>query len=381
MNKGLEDLKVAIVADWLTDRGGAERVVLAFAEMFPEADIFTSVYKAENFPELASRKVVTSYMQNWPFKNRHQLFAWARPQAMESLNLDDYDLVLSSSSAEAKGIITKPETLHICYCHTPTRYYWSHYADYLKANQFGAFDFIFKWFAPSLIKSLRVWDRAAADRPDVMLANSHYIATRIKKYYDREAFVVHAPVDFERFANKPSQPGDYYLILGRQIPYKKTDLAVAVFNQLMRPLKVIGDGPELPRLRTMATSGEIEFLGRLKDEEITDYLLHSKALIFPQEEDFGIVPLEAMAAGKPVIAYGVGGATETVVDGETGILFDAQTEAGLRGAIERFESRTFDSAVCRARAEEFSVEKFEQKMFAVIADAWEKHETGGLEWK
>ena len=381
MDGNLRGLRIAIVADWLTDRGGAERVVLELAKIFPQADIFTSVYKAENFPELANRKVVTSYLQSWPLRFKHQLFAWARPQAMESLNLDDYDVVISSSSAEAKGILTKPSTLHICYCHTPTRYYWSHYHEYLADKQFGAFDWLVKLFVPAMIHRLRIWDREAANRPDVMLANSNYVRGRISKYYAREATVVYPSVDTKRFTDVPTETGDFYLILGRLTPYKKTDIAIEAFNGLNKPLKIIGDGSEVSRLKGLSKSDKIEFLGRIDDAKVTEYLARCKALIFPQEEDFGIVPLEAMACGKPVIAYAKGGGTETVVDGKTGILFAEQTPESLAVAIQRFETMSFEASACRARAGEFSTERFRQRILEVTQQSWEQFSAGDLGWK
>lgn len=372
MNPTDPNLKVAIVADWLTSRGGAERVVLSLADLFPNADIFTTVYKPENFPELKDRRVATTYMQKWPLKFKHQVYIWARPQAVESMNLDSYDLVISSASAEAKGIITKPETLHVCYCHTPTRYFWSHYHDYLKRSEFGLFDFLIKPFVPSIIHRLRQWDRLAADRPDLLIANSHTTAQRITKYYRRPSIIITPPVNLERFVGTPEN-GDYYLVLGRQIGYKHTDLAVEAANQLGFRLKVIGEGPELPRLQKMATSSKIEFLGFIPDEQVARELLGCKALLFPQEEDFGIVPVEAMAAGKPVIAYGHGGGGESVVDGVTGVLFCEQTAAALKAAIQRFEQINISVDACRHRAAEFSEAKFQAKLLAAINNYQEQN--------
>ncbi len=374
MNFDPQQLKVAIVADWLTSRGGAERVILALAELFPGADLFTTVYKAENFPELAHRRVFTSYLQGWPLRFKHQLFPTLRPQAIESLNLDSYDLVISSSSAEAKGVITKPETLHVCYCHTPTRYYWSHYHEYLQRSEYGLLDKLIKLIVPSLIHRLRVWDQAASGRVDFFIANSRTTQARIAKYYRRESVVVHPPVDVARFAEIPPEAGDFYLVLGRQIAYKRTDLVVEAFNQLQgKRLVVIGDGPELARLKSLATAGNVEFLGNLSDAEVAEYLARCRALIFPQEEDFGIVPLEAMAAGKPVIAYGKGGATDSVIPGTTGILFDAQTPASLIDALHAFEASDFDTAAIRAHAASFGLDRFGAKLLATIEQAWQQH--------
>ncbi len=361
----LENKRIAIVADWLTDRGGAERVVLELAEMFPQADIVTTVYKEESFPELANRNVITSYLQKWPLKFKHQLFVWARPQAVESLNLDNYDLVISSSSAEAKGVITKPETLHICYCHTPTRYFWSHYHAYLNQSEFGILDKVIKFFVPLLIHNLRIWDSVAAQRADVLAANSINTQQRIKKYYKRDSAVIYPPVDVKRFKLSTQDDG-YYIVLGRQIAYKRTDLVVEAFNQTGKKLIVIGSGPELTRLENLAISKNIKFLGRISDEETTRYLENCTALIFPQEEDFGIVPLEAMACGKPVIAFNKGGARETVIHGSTGLLFNEQTPESLIVALQQFETMSFDPILCRQQAEKFSSDIFKTNFLNFI---------------
>ncbi len=366
MAERLQELKVAIVADWLTDRGGAERVILALADIFPQADIFTSVYKAESFPELSQRKVITTYLQKWPLKFKHQLFPTLRPKAFESLNLDKYDLVISSASAEAKGILTQPSTLHICYCHTPTRYFWSHYHEYLKAKQFGILDPIAKLFIPSTIHNLRKWDRVAADRVDFFIANSRHTQNRIRKYYNMDSTVINPPVDFNRFSGE-SQVGDYYLVLGRQMPYKRTDLVVEAFSALSSKLKIVGDGSEMEKLKKMASGKEnIEFLGKISDADTTKIVLGCKAVIFPQEEDFGIVPLEAMSAGKPVIVYSKGGALETVIDGQTGILFSEQSATSLTEAIHKFEQTIFSPEVCRERAKQFDLPVFKQKIIEFV---------------
>ncbi len=366
MTDKLQGLKVAIVADWLTDRGGAERVILALADIFPQADIFTSVYKAEAFPELSNRKVITTYLQKWPLKFKHQLFPTLRPKAFESLNLDEYDLVISSASAESKGVLTQPSTLHICYCHTPTRYFWSHYHEYLKAKQFGILDPIAKLFIPSMIHNLREWDRVAADRVDFFIANSRHTQNRIRKYYNMDSTVINPPVDFSRFSGE-AQVGDYYLVLGRQMPYKRTDLVVEAFSSLPVKLKIVGDGSEMEKLKKMASGKEnIEFLGRISDSDTTKVVLGCKAVIFPQEEDFGIVPLEAMSAGKPVIAFSKGGALETVIDGQTGILFPEQSATSLTKAIHQFEQTSFSSEVCRERAKQFDLSVFKQKIIEFV---------------
>ena len=372
MSKKFADLKVAIVTDWLTNRGGGERVFLLFAEMFPQADIYTSVFRASTFPELSGRKVYVSHLQKSPLRNKHQLFAWARPAVFEAFDLDDYDLVISSSGAEAKGILTKPETPHVSYCHTPTRYYWSHYHDYLKEKQLGLLDPLVKMVMPFLVHRLRMWDRVAADRVDFFIANSRHTQKRIAKYYEADSVVIYPPVDYQRF-NVKTSPEDFYLVVGRQVPYKRTDLVVEAFNQLSRPLKIIGTGPEIGRLKGLAKFRNIEFLGELTDEKVAQYFASCKALVFPQEEDFGIVPLEAMAAGKPVIAYGKGGALETVIDKKTGLLFKEQTVDCLIDAVKRFEKLAISPSACRAQARRFDQSVFRRRIKQFIEKAINKY--------
>lgn len=367
----LEDLKVALVADWLTSRGGAERVVLELADIFPQADIFTSVYKAKLFPELKQRNVYTSFLQAMPFGTKHQLWPTLRPKAIEQLNLDDYDLVISSSSAEAKGIITKPETLHICYCHTPTRYYWSHYHYYLRHPEYGTLNPIVHYFMPKLIHNLRLWDRVAADRVDKFIANSRHIATRIKKYYEADAEVIYPPVDSDRFEIS-SKVEDYFLIVGRQTGYKRTDIAIEAFNQLKLPLHVIGTGPALKGWMLKA-GPTIKFLGRLSDKEVSAQMSRCQALIFPQEEDAGIVPLEAMASGRPVIAYRSGGAMETVVSNVTGIFFNHQSAPSLIEAIKAFKDVKWKPKLIREHALKFDKRVFQKAIKNFVQKAYSEY--------
>ncbi len=369
--KNIAECKIAIVADWLTSRGGAERVVLALSEAFPQADIFTSVYKSEIFPELVQRKVVTSFLQTMPLGKKHQLWPTLRPLAFELLNLDDYDIVISSAHAEAKGVITKPETLHICYCHTPTRYYWSHYHYYLQHPEFGTFNPIISWIMPKLIHRLRLWDRVAADRADVYIANSQTTQRRIKKYYEHDSAVISPPVNIDRF-NPSSDIGNYFLVVGRQTAYKRTDLAIAAFNKLGLPLKVIGTGPALKKWMLGARKN-IQFLGRVSDVEVAKYLAQTQALIMPQEEDAGIVPLEAMASGRPVIAYRGGGAMETVIEGKTGLFFDQQTVPALIAAVQQFKTVKWDTAAIRTHAEKFDTKVFQRKIKEFTEEAYEQH--------
>lgn len=369
--KKLEDLKIAIVADWLTNRGGAERVALTLSDLFPNADIYTSVFKLRVFPELKDRNVHVSFLQTMPLGQKHQLWPHLRPRAFEEFNLDDYDIVISSASAEAKGVITLPATLHICYCHTPTRYYWSHYHYYLENPEYGPLNPIVKWMMPRLVHKLRLWDRVAADRVDVFIANSKTTAARIRKYYEANSTVIYPPVDARRF-NISREVKDYYLIVGRQTGYKRTDIAIEAFNRLGWPLKVVGTGPAL-RKWMMKAKRNIEFLGRVGDEEVARLMSHCQALVFPQEEDAGIVPLEAMACGRPVIAYRAGGATETVVEGKTGLFFKEQTAASLLAAVKQHSKMTWHPNSIREHALKFDSSIFRRKIRNFVAEFYAEY--------
>jgi glycosyltransferase involved in cell wall biosynthesis len=369
--KKLEDLKIAIVADWLTNRAGAERVVVTLADLFPNADIYTSVFKPKIFPELKDRNVYTSFLQTMPFGRRHQLWPTLRPRAFEELNLDDYDIVISSASAEAKGVITKPETLHICYCHTPTRYYWSHYHYYLEHPEYGPLNPIIRWIMPKLIHNLRLWDRVAADRVDVFVANSKTTAARIRKYYEANSTVIYPPVDTHRFGVS-REVGDYYLIVGRQTGYKRTDIAIEAFNRLGWPLKIVGTGPMLKKWM-MKSRRNIEFLGRVGDSEVAQLMSQAQALIFPGEEDAGIVPLEAMASGRPVIAYARGGATETIIEGKTGLFFGEQTAAALMAAVKKHSQITWHPNAIKEHALQFDTTVFRRKIKNFVNQYYEEY--------
>jgi glycosyltransferase involved in cell wall biosynthesis len=369
--KKLEDLKIAIVADWLTNRGGAERVVLTLADLFPNADIYTSVFKPRVFPELKDRQVYVSWLQRMPLGIKHQLWPHLRPRVFEEFNLDDYDIVISSASAEAKGVITQPSTLHICYCHTPTRYYWSHYHYYLEHPEYGVLNPIVRWIMPKLIHKLRLWDRVAADRVDVFIANSKTTAARISKYYEANSTVIYPPVDVRRF-NISREIDDYYLIVGRQTGYKRTDIAIEAFNRLGWPLKIVGTGPTLKQ-GMLKAKRNIEFLGKVGDSEVARLMSRCQALIFPGEEDAGIVPLEVMAAGRPVIAYRAGGATETVVEGKTGIFFDEQTSAALMAAVKQHSKTTWHPAAIREHALKFDTSVFRRKIKNFVSQFYEEY--------
>lgn len=348
------ELKVAITHEWLTNQGGGERVVWALHKAFPQAPIYTSVYDAEAMPQFKDCDVRTSFLQRWPLaKRKHQLYPVLRTLAFESFDLSEYDVVISSSSAEAKGVITKPETLHVCYNHTPTRYYWSDTAKYAANTGFGILSPLVRVAMPPVIRAMRQWDFAAAQRVDRFIANSHYVARRIKKYYRRDADVIHPPIDVSRFA-PTGKPGLGFVVVSRLIPYKRVDLAVQACTELGVPLTVVGRGSELDVLQRLA-GPTITFAGALSDTEVVAAYADAKALLFTAEEDFGLTPLEAMASGRPVIAYGKGGALETVVDGTTGLFFEEQSVAALKAAIMRFmeQENSFDSRKIRAHAERF----------------------------
>lgn len=353
-------MKVALVYDRVNKWGGAERVLLALHELFPDAPLYTSVYNSSTAPwAKVFPKVIPSFLQNFPFaQTRHDLYALLMPIAFESLDLTGFNLVISITSEAAKGIITGPETLHICYCLTPTRYLWSGYDQYFSG-------FARRPLSKLPVRYLKAWDKVAAQRPDVMIAISQNVADRIKRYYGREAKVVHPPVEVPRVLRVPRAPrGNYFLVVSRLVPYKKIDLVVKAFNELELPLVVVGTGSERGSLRRQSKSN-IHFMGQVSDDELARYYQGCKALVFPQEEDFGIVAVEAQAVGKPVIAYRAGGALETVVEGKTGMFFDEQTPEALVGTIREFKPENFNPVNCAKNSARFSKQKF-LKEFATL---------------
>ena len=358
----LKDLKVAIVHDWLVSLGGAERVVESLLKLFPQADLYTSVYDPKKVKLFKNRQVRTTFLQHWPLaKSKHQLFAPIRPLAFESIDLKSYDLVISSSSAEAKGVITGTDTLHISYIHTPIRYYWSGYEDYISNPGFGLINPLVRLFMPSMVKKLRIWDYAAAQRPDFLVANSDTVKSRIEKYYKRDSKVINPPVNINKFAcsreSSKDKVQDYYLVVSRLVPYKRVDLAVRACSYTNRKLIVAGKGPELKYLKKIAGKS-VAFVENPSEEKVIELYKMARAFIFSAEEDFGITPVEAMAAGLPVICFGQGGATETVVNERTGIYHSKQTTASLIAALEKYENTKFNKATIIARAKDFSEERF-----------------------
>lgn len=372
-----KELKIAIVSDWLTSLGGAEKVLQAMTEIWPKADIYTSVYNRDNFPFLKNRNVFTTWLNKLPFKNKHQLFVYFRPMAFESLDLSKYDIVISATSAEAKNIITKPETLHVCYCHTPTRYYWSDYHEYLNNRmEFGWLNIFAKFLMPVLVNGLRQQDRLAAKRVDSFIANSKYVAKRIAKYYRRNSKVIYPPV--EELGNNDfaqDNKNDYYLYVSRLVPYKKADLVVEAFKINKKKLVVVGEGALKNKLikESKAFDNIIIKKEYVNDEEKINLLRGCKAFVFPVCEDFGIVPVEAMSCGKPVVALGEGGVRETVVDGVTGVFFDKQNIESLNRAIEIVERSKFDRMKITEHARKFSKERFKSQLKSFVENEYFNH--------
>jgi len=349
-------MKVALVYDRVNKIGGAERVLEALHEIFPDAPLYTAVYNPKTAPWAEKFNVIPSFLNKFPFAKRsHEIYPWLTPLAFESFDFSEFEVVISVTSEAAKGIITKPKTLHICYCLTPTRYLWSGYEDYFKNE-------VFRFFTKPVVSYLRRWDKIAAQRPDVFVAISKNVQQRIKKYYGRDSEVIYPPVDIDKFPISNSQfpIGEYFLIVSRLVPYKKVDIAIQAFNKLGLPLKVVGTGREMGRLKRMAKKN-IEFLGQLTDFQLLSYYQRCQAVVFPQEEDFGLVPLEAQACGKPVIAYRAGGALETVIERKTGEFFDKQTPENLEEIVKKFKPEKYKPEDCRQNALKFDIKIFKKK--------------------
>lgn len=352
-------VRVAIVHDWLIG-GGAERVVEELHGMFPDAPIYTS-YATKEWQEKLDGQVRTGFLQHWPFSRMRKFLPVLRIWWFTHLKLDGYDLVISSSGAEAKGINVPKGTVHVNYCHAPTHYYWSRYDEYMRRPGFGLFDPLARIGLRLLVDPLRKWDYQAAQRPDYMIANSTHIRNEIQKYYDRKADVVFPPVLIDRFKSRDRYSRYGYVITGRQTPYKRVDLAVAACTQLKLPLKVIGNGPDHDRLAAMA-GPTVRFLTKVTDKEMPYHFHASEGFIFPGLDDFGIVPVEAMAAGTPVIAFKGGGALDYIKDGETGTFFEEQTVESLVEALKSFDPESYDHKKIMRQAARFAPKNFRTKM-------------------
>ncbi len=365
-------MKLALVHDYLVQDGGAERVLKAFQEVWPEAPIFVLFYDKKKLAEFKDKDIRQSFISKLPWgKKKYQWYLPWMPLATERHNLHEFDVVLSSTSAFAKGVLTRPETMHISYCHTPTRYLWTDTHEYIQELKYNR---LIKAFLPKIIHHLRMWDKMSVDRVDHFIANSCTVQHRINKYYRRNSSVIYPPVDTHKFQIS-SKIGDYYVTGGRLVPYKRVDLVVQVFNRLGWPLKVFGSGPELENLKKTAKNN-IEFLGRISDEEKADLLSKTRAFIHPQVEDLGITPIESMAAGRPVIAYPVGGASETVIAGETGVFFPEQTWESLLDCILNFNPDNWDSDKIKQHADKFDLENFKHRVKQYVEDRYEEFKHG-----
>jgi glycosyltransferase involved in cell wall biosynthesis len=366
----LSSARVALVHDWLTGMRGGEAVLEAIAELFPSAPIFTLLsYPEKLSPSLRAREIHSSWLQRLPgAEKRYRHYLPLMPQAIESLDLRDYDLILSSSHCVAKGVRKGAGAFHLSYVHAPMRYIWDRFEDYFGPGRAGV---VTRLGARILRPGLQSWDRHSSRGVDAYISNSHFIAEQVRRIYGRESAVVHPFADLSRFLDRPRRAEDFYLMLGAFAPYKRVDLAIEVFNELQLPLKIIGSGQDEGRLRSLA-GPRVEFLGACTDEQVAEWLSKCRALIFPGVEDFGITPIEAMAAGAPVIALGQGGVgvLETVT-AETGLFFDRPAHESLREAILHWEARRPDFELsCRARAQQFTRERFQREFLAILEREW-----------
>lgn len=359
-------MKVAIVHDWLTNFGGAELVLKRICKLYPEAPIYTMVYREKTMSKEFSN-VHPSYIQKFPFAEKlYRKYLPFFPKAVESFDLSEYDLVISSSTCCAKGVLTRADAVHVCYCATPMRYAWDFYFDY-KKNASP----LFRWLIPHSMHKIRMWDVLSSMRVDSFMANSKNVSRRIQKHYRRDSQVVYPFANTEFFTpvQKPSE--DYYFVVTRLVQYKRVDLAIQACEKLGRKLIIAGSGGEEKALRKLAGKSTV-FVGRCSNEELRDYYQNCKAFLFPGEEDFGITPVEAQSCGRPVIAYGKGGALETVIEGETGTFFKEQTVDSLCDAILRLESMSFSTETIRNNALRFSPQRFDEEFTKAVNQALEE---------
>jgi glycosyltransferase involved in cell wall biosynthesis len=358
-------MKIALVHDWLTGMRGGERVLEVVCERFPDAELFTLVHIPGSVsPTIERRPIHTSFIQHMPFVKRHyRAYLPLFPKAVEQFSFEGFDLVFSLSHCCVKSIVHPASVPHICYCLTPMRYAWDQFDAYFGPERIGALGS--RLMRPVMARMAR-WDKETAGRADRYVAISHYVAGRISRYYNREAMVVYPPVDTVFFTPAPAAAERSALVVSALVPYKRIDLAIDACAQAGVPLKIVGDGPERGALERRSR-GNVEFLGRRTDDEIRTLYRRAGAILLPGEEDFGIVPLEAQACGRPVVALGRGGAVETIIDGETGTLVEAATPSAFADAITRTLSRTFDPVAIRHHAEKFGRERFGNEIEAVVA--------------
>lgn len=362
-------MRVALVHDYLTQVGGAERVLDAMIQMYPTAPLFTLIYDEKATKgRFAGRDIRTSFLQRMPFsRSKHRLYSPLMPIATEALDLSGFDLIISSSWSFTKGVITTPYTTHVSFCHTPLRYVWDDSHRYV--NEFRAYPKIFRSLGQPILTYLRIWDHAAAQRPEVLVANSTHVAKRIRKYYGREARVVYPPVRTSFFNEVKRSAGEAYLMAGRLMAYKRFDLGIEAAHRVGAPLHIVGEGPEMRNLRRLAGGKDVTFLGAIDDDAFRKELGSARAFLFPQEEDFGIVAVEALAAGVPVIALRAGGAAEIVEDGISGMFIEKPAVADLATALQQFDPDAFDTAIVRQRARRFDESTFMDTFAAVIKES------------
>lgn len=354
-------MKVALVYDRINKWGGAERVLLALHELFPDAPLYTSVYAQQAAKWAHVFDIRTSFLQNYSLaRSSHEYFAVSMPLAFEQFNFDNFDLVISVTSEAAKGILTKPHTKHLCYMLTPTRYLWSGYDEYFD-NPFS------KFLASPAVNYLRKWDLVAKERPDKIISISHEVRTRVKKYYKRESDVIYPPLPFDETIKPSRKKGDYFLVVSRLVRYKRVDLAIKACNELSLPLVIVGSGSEKNYLKKIS-GPTIRFTGSLTDDELKEYYKNCKALIFPGREDFGLTVLEAQLYGKPVIAYKAGGAVETILSEKTGIFFSPQTIKALIFSLKKFQKKSFSATICHDQATHFSKQIFKDAFQSAVND-------------
>lgn len=352
-------MKIAFVQDWLTGFAGGEQVLLALHEMYPDAPIYTSLYRPEKVPQFAKATVLPSYLQKIPgLASHHQLAIPLMPAAFESFDLKGFDVIVSVGGGLSKGVITHPGQRHISYCHTPIRYVWRLGGDVRSGGS---------WLREKVSHSLRLWDVVSAERVDQFVANSKTVAARIEKIYRQSSKVVYPPINVEKYELSTEEPGDYFITVSRLIMYKRLDIIIEACKKTKQPLKIVGNGPDKEKLMKLAEGAPwIQFMGRVSDAELKDLYAKARAFIFAAEEDFGIVPVEAMACGRPVIAYGRGGVTESVEEGATGAFFNEQTAESLAELLEKFAEKSYNSGYVRKQAERFNAERFKAEMRAII---------------
>jgi glycosyltransferase involved in cell wall biosynthesis len=366
----METPRVALVHDWLTGQRGGEKVLEVFAEIYPDAPVFTLFhFPGSQIESIEKRDIRTSFIQKLPFlKRNYRRYLPLFPLAIELFDFQEYDFVLSSSHCVAKGAIPRPDALHISYIHSPMRYAWNHYFSYFSSDRLGLLP---RLIIPGKIHRLRIWDESSTPRVDHFIANSKAVAQRVKRYYRRKAAILYPPVDTDFFVPGERQE-DYFLIVSALVPYKKIETAVRAFNQKTLPLKIVGIGPDFRKLKKTAKAN-VEFLGSLPGKDLRKIYQNARALIMPGEEDFGINSLESQACGVPVIALDRGGATETVIPGETGLLFDEPSEEGLLAALDKFQDFSFNKTTIRANALKFSRGSFKKKASSFFDKKWIEH--------